>query len=66
MTPANQAPSAGQQPRTTGILQYHDVQPKETAYGIAKRYNITIEQLQRWNNLQGTDIKIGQRLLVGK
>ncbi|HEU4552865.1 MAG TPA: glucosaminidase domain-containing protein [Chitinophaga sp.] len=59
-------PAAGQQPRTTGILQYHDVQPKETAYGIAKRYNITIEQLQRWNNLQGTDIKIGQRLLVGK
>ena len=44
----------------------HDVQPKETAYGIAKRYNITIEQLQQWNNLPGTDIKIGQRLLVGK
>jgi len=62
-TPATQPAAAD---RITGILQYHDVQPKETAYGIAKRYHITIEQLQRWNNLPTTDLKIGQRLLVGK
>lgn len=65
-TPAPARPAAPQQAPSRGILQYHDVQPKETAYGIAKRYNITIEQLQQWNNLPGTDIKIGQRLLVGK
>lgn len=64
--PAPVRPAVPQQSPTRGILQYHDVQPKETAYGIAKRYNITIEQLQQWNNLPGTDIKIGQRLLVGK
>lgn len=63
--PAPPKPAAQQAP-IRGILQYHDVQPKETAYGIAKRYNITIEQLQQWNNLPNTDIKIGQRLLVGK
>ena len=53
------------QPARSGT-RYHEVQPKETAYGIAKQYNITIVQLQEWNNLQNTDIKIGQRLLVGK
>jgi LysM repeat protein len=42
------------------------VQPKETLYGIAKMYNRSVSQLQEWNNLQGSDIKIGQRLLVNK
>jgi flagellum-specific peptidoglycan hydrolase FlgJ/LysM repeat protein len=53
-------------PAQRGIDQFHDVQPKETLFGIAKRYNTSIEQLQRWNNIQGNDIKIGQRLLVGR
>ncbi len=65
-TPAPVKPAAQPSAPVRGILQYHDVQPKETAYGIAKRYNISVEQLQQWNNLQNTDIKIGQRLLVGK
>ncbi|CAL1516646.1 glucosaminidase domain-containing protein [Chitinophaga sp. MM2321] len=47
-------------------VKYHDVQPKETLYGIAKMYNKSVTQLQQWNNLQGFDIKIGQRLLVNK
>lgn len=46
--------------------RYHEVQPKETLYGIAKMYNRSVTQLQEWNNLQGADIKIGQRLLVNK
>jgi LysM repeat protein len=45
---------------------YHEVQPKETLYGIAKLYNVTIAQLQEWNHIEAFDIKIGQRLLVGK
>lgn len=57
---------APSEPAKTGVMQYHDVQPKETLFAIAKRYNISISVLQEWNNLQGYDIKIGQRLLVGK
>lgn len=45
---------------------YHEVQPKETLYGIAKQYNVSITQLQEWNNIAAFDIKIGQKLLVGK
>lgn len=45
---------------------YHEVQPKETLYGIAKQYNVSIAQLQEWNHIEAFDIKIGQKLLVGK
>ena len=60
------APPPSQSPVKKAAVQYHDVQPKETLYGIAKMYNRTVTQLQEWNNLQGFDIKIGQRLLVSK
>lgn len=58
------APATAPTPQATA--QYHDVQPKETLYGIAKRYNVSVEQLQQWNHLEANDIKIGQRLQVGK
>ena len=41
----------------------HTVQPKETLYGLAKRYNIEVMDLVRWNNLNVQDgIKTGQIL----
>lgn len=58
-------PSTGG-PIREGNSLYHQVQSKETLYAIAKRYNVTVEQLRQWNNLESFDIKIGQRLLVGK
>lgn len=58
--------SATRNPIKEGNSLYHEVQTKETLYGIAKRYNVTVEQLQEWNHLGSFDIKIGQRLLVGK
>lgn len=67
--PAGPAPApvrTAPAPVKSGGQLYHEVQPKETLYGIAKLYNKTVTQLQEWNNLQGYDIKIGQRLLVGK
>ena len=46
--------------------QYHTVTEKETLYSISRRYNITVVQLQQWNNLQDNGIKIGQQLIVRK
>ena len=60
------APSAEKGPIREGNSLYHEVQTKETLYSIAKRYSVTVEQLQQWNHLESFDIKIGQRLLVGK
>jgi LysM repeat protein len=39
--------------------------PKETLFSIAKKYNLTIDELRRMNNLSKTDsIQPGQKLLV--
>ena len=43
---------------------YHDVQRGEALELIARQYNVTIEQLQDWNNLLTPQIRAGQRLLV--
>lgn len=48
--------------RTSGSR--HVVQKGDTLYSIAKRYNTTVELIQRQNNLNSTNISIGQELSV--
>ena len=43
---------------------FHTVQAKETVYSIAKKYNISADDLISWNQLQDTDLKIGQSLKI--
>lgn len=43
----------------------HTVQAKETLYAISKRYDVSIEDLQKWNALKNNNISIGQKLIVG-
>jgi LysM repeat protein len=46
---------------------YHQVQPGETLYGIAKKYGIPLAELCRLNQIgTGQAIKPGQKLLVSK
>lgn len=43
----------------------HKVQKGETAYGISKKYGITLKQLSDWNQLNGRmNIQVGQELKV--
>jgi len=44
----------------------HVVAPKETIYAIARRYNVKIEDIVKWNNLPGYDLKNGQQLKIYK
>lgn len=44
---------------------YHTVRNGDTLYGIALRYRTKVSRLQQWNNLRGTMIKPGQKLVVG-
>ena len=53
-------------PPSTFDNQYHVVEEKQTLFGISQLYKVQIAQLQRWNNLIGNDISIGQQLIVGK
>ncbi|WP_300567142.1 LysM peptidoglycan-binding domain-containing protein [Flavobacterium sp.] len=43
---------------------YHEVQPKETKYGIAKQYGITSEQLEKQNPEIVAGLPVGFKLLI--
>lgn len=46
--------------------RYHRVQPGDTLWNIAQRYdNLTIEQLKKVNKIRGNNLKPGQKLIVG-
>lgn len=43
----------------------HDVQAKETLWGISKKYNISVEDLKKANPLLETEgLKIGQQIII--
>jgi LysM repeat protein/lysophospholipase L1-like esterase len=44
---------------------YHTVRSGDTLYGLALRHRTSVKRLQQWNNLRGTMIKPGQKLVVG-
>ena len=55
-----------QQARVTPNARTHKVKKGDTLGGIAKRYHCTVKQLQTWNGLKGTNIRIGQVLKIKK
>ncbi|MEX2565258.1 MAG: LysM peptidoglycan-binding domain-containing protein, partial [Cyclobacteriaceae bacterium] len=42
----------------------HQVKPGETLFAIAQNYNVPIQDLMAWNDLKGTDLSVGQTLLI--
>jgi LysM repeat protein len=44
----------------------HRVERREGLYAIARKYNVTVQQLREWNNLESTDLRIGQEIIVSK
>lgn len=42
----------------------HKVQASETIFSISRRYEISVADIKRWNNLQTDAIKVGQILVV--
>ncbi|MGC4102689.1 glucosaminidase domain-containing protein [Ferruginibacter sp.] len=55
-----------QEKTVAAVPKTHIVQPKEGLYGIAKKYNVTVQQLREWNNLQSDALRIGQELIISK
>lgn len=63
--PQAQPPAAQKKAAGSAEKIMHEVMPKETLFSIAKKYNLTIDELRRMNNLSKTDnIQPGQKLLV--
>jgi membrane-bound lytic murein transglycosylase D len=44
--------------------QYHTVRSGETLGLIARKYNVSVKQIQQWNGMKGTTIHPGQKLVV--
>lgn len=47
-----------------GNTTYHVIEPKETKYGISKKYGMTIQELERLNPAIVNDFPIGLKLVV--
>ena len=45
-------------------INYHVIQPKETKYGISKKYGMTIQELEELNPQILTNFPIGMKLIV--
>ena len=42
------------------------VKKGETLFGISKKHNISVENIQKWNNLKTNTLEIGQELIIQK
>ena len=50
----------------TPAAKYHLVEPKETKFGIAKKYGLTVEELETLNPEIKENLEIGQNLRLNK
>jgi LysM repeat protein len=48
------------------LLQRHTVQSKETLFSLAKKYQVSQDQIKEWNKLSSGELKVGQELLIYK
>lgn len=42
----------------------YTVRASETLFGISKKFNCTVDDLKKWNNLESNTVREGQKLLV--
>ncbi|MBX6360153.1 MAG: LysM peptidoglycan-binding domain-containing protein [Acidobacterium ailaaui] len=43
---------------------YHTVTAGDTLYSLARKYQVTVQQLKDWNHLSGQTIRVGQQLII--
>jgi len=47
-------------------MKIYEVKQGDTLYSISRRFGLTVEDVKILNQIQGTDLKLGQLLLVSK
>lgn len=65
--PADTAEAAAEEepePEPAAEPVYHTVQRGDVLGSIARRYGVSVRDIQRLNGLRGTNIRVGQRLRV--
>ncbi|TAK15477.1 MAG: LysM peptidoglycan-binding domain-containing protein, partial [Acidobacteria bacterium] len=64
-TSAATAPTAtASSAKSDGDTVVYRVKPGDTLFGIARQFDVTIDEIKRWNNLTGSAIGIGDRLTI--
>jgi len=61
-TPKPSTPSGEAQNDT----KYHIVKPGETLFKIATTYGVTVDDIKKWNNIEGESISVDQKLAVSQ
>jgi LysM repeat protein len=64
-TVASEASYTAKEPTPLQLI-VHVVQPKETVYSIARKYEVGVEDVKKWNEMDTTDLKIGQQIKINK
>ena len=49
---------------TQSASTIHKVAANETLFSISKKYNISVADLKKWNNLSDNTIKMGEKLII--
>ena len=49
---------------TTGDYSIYTVSKGDSLYGIAKKYNLSVDELIKYNNLDSTNLSVGEQLLI--
>lgn len=44
----------------------YTVHPRESLYGISKKYGVTVDDIKKWNHLKSENLQIGQQLIISK
>lgn len=62
LSQAKQAAKEGQKPEKSPRI--YTVKPGDTLWGIAAQFRVPVAILQKLNNLQGSNLRVGQQLLL--
>ena len=58
-------PSKVYEPETPEVVEItHQVVKGDTLYSLAKRYDVSVQMIQKLNNMNNNDLKIGQVLII--
>jgi len=53
-------------PKIDNATITHKVTTKETLYSISRLYDVSVDDLKRWNNLKDNSLNVGQDLIIRK
>ena len=59
-------PVQHERPQPISLKGAHTVEPGQTLFSISREYNVSLEQLRAWNQLEGSELKVGQTLFVSQ